>query len=67
MKLKILILDDEPIVIKSLKMALKKIDPEMRLVVVTTDHSDEDFQKSQKPLNFIAEHYLKYKRQMLFG
>ena len=28
---------------------------------------DEDFQKSKKPLNFIAEHYLKYKRQMLFG
>jgi hypothetical protein len=26
-----------------------------------------NFQKAKKPLNFIAEHYLKYKRQMLFG
>jgi len=27
----------------------------------------ENFQKAKKPLNFIAEHYLKYRRQMLFG
>lgn len=27
----------------------------------------DNFQKAKKPLNFIAEHYLKYKRQMLFG
>jgi hypothetical protein len=26
-----------------------------------------NFQKAKKPLNFIAENYLKYKRQMLFG
>ena len=27
----------------------------------------ENFQKAQKPLNFIAEHYLRYKRQMIFA
>ena len=27
----------------------------------------ENFQKVKKPLNFIADHYLKYRRQMLFG
>jgi hypothetical protein len=27
----------------------------------------DNFQKAKKPLNFIAENYLKYKRQMLFG
>ncbi len=27
----------------------------------------ENFQKAKKPLNFIAEHYLQYKRQMLFS
>jgi hypothetical protein len=27
----------------------------------------DNFQKAKKPLNFISEHYLKYKRQMLFG
>jgi hypothetical protein len=27
----------------------------------------ENFHKAKKPLNFIAEHYLKYKRQTLFG
>jgi len=27
----------------------------------------ENFQKAKKPLNFIAEHYLKYRRQILFG
>jgi len=27
----------------------------------------DNFQRAKKPLNFIAEHYLKYKRQMLFG
>ena len=26
-----------------------------------------NFQKAKKPLNFIAENYMKYKRQMLFG
>jgi hypothetical protein len=27
----------------------------------------ENFQKVKKPLNFIAEHYLQYKRQMIFA
>jgi hypothetical protein len=27
----------------------------------------EDFQKAKKPLNFIAEHYLRYKRYRFFG
>jgi hypothetical protein len=27
----------------------------------------ENFQKVKKPLNFIAENYLQYKRQMIFG
>jgi len=27
----------------------------------------EDFQKAKKPLNFIAEHYLQYKRHKVFG
>jgi hypothetical protein len=27
----------------------------------------ENFQKAKKPLNFIAEHYLQYKRHKLFG
>ncbi|MBT8365061.1 MAG: hypothetical protein KJP23_10170 [Deltaproteobacteria bacterium] len=27
----------------------------------------ENFQKAKKPLNFIAEHYLQYKRQMIFS
>ena len=27
----------------------------------------ENFHKAQKPLNFIAEHYLQYKRQMIFS
>jgi hypothetical protein len=27
----------------------------------------ENFQKAKKPLNFIAEHYLQYKRRKLFG
>jgi hypothetical protein len=27
----------------------------------------ENFQKAKKPLNFIAEHYLQYKRQMIFN
>ena len=27
----------------------------------------ENFQKVQKPLNFIAEHYLQYTRQMIFN
>jgi hypothetical protein len=27
----------------------------------------EDFQKAKKPLNFIAEHYLPYKKQEIFG
>ena len=27
----------------------------------------EDFQNAKKPINFIAEHYLKYKRQMIFA
>ena len=27
----------------------------------------ENFQKVKKPLNFIAENYLLYKRQMIFG
>ncbi|CAB1079509.1 hypothetical protein D1AOALGA4SA_7219 [Olavius algarvensis Delta 1 endosymbiont] len=27
----------------------------------------ENFQKLQKPINFITEHYLQYKRQMIFA
>jgi hypothetical protein len=27
----------------------------------------QDFPKAKKPLNFIAEHYLQYKRHKLFG
>ncbi|HXX33309.1 MAG TPA: hypothetical protein VEM15_02435, partial [Thermodesulfobacteriota bacterium] len=27
----------------------------------------EDFQKAKKPLNFVAEHYLRYKRYRFFG
>jgi hypothetical protein len=27
----------------------------------------EDFPKAKKPLNFIAEHYLRYKRCRFFG
>jgi len=27
----------------------------------------EDFPKAKKPLNFIAEHYLRYKRYRFFG
>ena len=39
---------------------------ELRMVDVFWE-LHENFQKARKPLNFIAEHYLQYRRQMIFS